>query len=132
MGQSCGGLQALVLSTRGDERIKTTVALNSGAFPVDQPMYLLSKDELQNLSKPIIYIIGGEEDIAYPNATDDFRRISKVPVVLTNLPVGHGGTFNDEHGGEFTNMALLWLDALMKGQNDNMEYFKTGALPEGL
>ncbi|MBQ6576916.1 MAG: alpha/beta hydrolase [Bacteroidales bacterium] len=131
MGQSCGGLQALVLSTRGDERIKTTVALNSGAFPVDQPMYLLSKDELQNLSKPIIYIIGGEEDIAYPNATDDFRRISKVPVVLTNLPVGHGGTFNDEHGGEFTNMALLWLDAQMKGKSGNMEYFRKGALPEG-
>ena len=52
-------------------------------------------------------------------------------MVLTNLPVGHGGTFNDEHGGEFTNMALLWLDALMKRKNGNMEYFKKGTLPEG-
>ncbi|MBR1434772.1 MAG: alpha/beta hydrolase [Bacteroidales bacterium] len=131
MGQSCGGLQALVLSTIGDKRIKTTVALNSGAFPVDAPMYLLSKEDLSKLSNPIIYIIGGESDIAYPNATDDYRRITGVPVVLTNLPVGHNGTYIEYHGGEFTDMALLWLDAQMKGKTSNMEYFKKGTLPEG-
>jgi len=131
MGQSCGGLQALVLSTLGDERIKTTVALNSGAFPSDTPMYLLPKDDLEKLSHPIIYIIGGETDIAYPNAMDDFKRITGIPVAMTNYPVGHAGTFHELHGGEFTKMALLWLDGTLKGKSANLEIFKDGTLPEG-
>ena len=32
MGQSCGGLQAIIMSTSGDERVRTTVALNTGTF----------------------------------------------------------------------------------------------------
>jgi len=132
MGQSCGGLQALLLSTLGDERIKTTVALNSGTIATEGPVYMLAKEDIQKLSKPVIYIIGGEADIAYPNAIDDYKQITKVPVVMANLPVGHGGTYIEEHGGEFSDVALLWLDAQMKGKTDNMEYFRKGKLPEGL
>ncbi|MEJ2244837.1 MAG: hypothetical protein P8Y80_01940, partial [Acidobacteriota bacterium] len=37
------------------------------------------------LHSPTIYIIGGETDIAYPQAIDDFAKIDKVPVAIANL-----------------------------------------------
>lgn len=134
MGQSCGGLQALLMSSQGDPRIKTTVALNTGIFPTQagQRPYVTGKDALSHLPGPIIYIIGGETDIAYPQAVSDFELISQVPVVRADLPVGHAGTFIYPHGGEFADVALLWLDGQIKGRKVNMDYFKDGKLPDGL
>ncbi len=34
--------------------------------------------------------MGGPSDIAYKNAMDDFARVDHVPIVMTNLDVGHG------------------------------------------
>ena len=51
----------------------------------------VGKDILQKLHSPVIYINGGEKDIAYPNGIDDFAKIDKVPVAMANLDVGHGG-----------------------------------------
>jgi hypothetical protein len=41
----------------------------------------------------LLYIIGGQSDIAYENAMDDFVRMSHVPIVMTNHNIGHAGTF---------------------------------------
>lgn len=133
MGQSCGGGQALILGTCGDSRIKTTVALNSGvAYLDDENTWMLKKEDLNNLQHPICYIIGGKDDVAYPNAADDFKRIQHVPVAVANLPVGHGGTYGQPHGGEFAEMTLLWLDYRLKGKVENEEVFRYGVIPENL
>lgn len=129
MGQSCGGIQALVLGTSGDDRIKTVIALNSGVTsPGDFLSNVVTKDELKKLQTPIAYFIGGESDIAYKNALDDYSRISHVPVVMANYDVGHGGTYREEHGGTFAGMALAWLDYVLKNKAVNEAIFTEGKL----
>ena len=55
---------------------------------------------------------------------DDFHRISHVPACAANLPVGHGGTYRQPHGGEFTIVALAWLKWQLKGDKDAALMFK--------
>ncbi len=126
MGMSCGGLQALEVSP--DPRIDTSVICNSGVLNGPPPegfkMPAVSKDALKQLHAPIIYIIGGEKDIAYPNAMDDFSRIDKVPVVMINRDVGHGGTYAQPHGGAFSDAAIAWLKWQLKGDEEAALMFK--------
>jgi hypothetical protein len=126
MGQSCGGLQALAVSH--DPRVTTTVVMNSGAFPPGAGSPALSqsagsKESLTRLHGPVAYIIGGPTDVAYPNAEDDFTRITKVPVFKANLNVGHGGTYRQPGGGWFGEVAVAWLDFQLKGSAEAGKYF---------
>jgi len=124
MGMSCGGLQAIEIS--GDPRITTTVVCNSGILPAPSPMKGmpgLTKEYLKKFHGPVLYIMGGPSDIAYRNAMDDFAKVGHVPIVMTNLDVGHGGTYGKPHGGEFTRVALAWLDWQLKGQADKSKVF---------
>jgi CubicO group peptidase (beta-lactamase class C family)/dienelactone hydrolase len=116
MGMSCGGLQAIEIS--GDPRVTTTIVCNSGVLPAAptlKGMPLVPKDALKKFHGPVLYIMGGPTDIAYNNAMDDFSRVDHVPIVMTNFDVGHGGTYGRPHGGEFTPVALAWLDWQLKG-----------------
>lgn len=126
MGMSCGGLQALEVSP--DPRIDTSVICNSGVLNGPPPegfkMPVVTKDTLKQLHAPIIYIIGGEKDIAYPNAMDDFSRIEKVPVVMINRDVGHGGTYAQPHGGAFSDAAIAWLKWQLNGDEEAALMFK--------
>jgi len=74
----------------------------------------IGKEVLQKLHSPVIYINGGEKDIAYVNGMDDFAKIDKVPVGMANLDVGHGGTYNQPNGGEFGRVAVAWLQWQLK------------------
>ena len=133
MGQSCGGVQALVIGTSGDKRIKTVVCLNSGVTsPGDFLSNVVLKKDLKKLSGSIAYLIGGESDIAYKNAADDFSRIGHIPVTFANTDVGHGGTYGDPHGGSFAQVALDWLDYTLKGKQEKKAVFlgKTKNYPE--
>jgi len=125
MGMSCGGLQALEVSP--DPRIDTSVICNSGILngppPEGLKMPALTKDSLNKLHAPIIYIIGGEKDIAYPNAMDDFARIEKVPVIIINRDVGHGGTYAEPHGGAFSDPAIAWLKWQLNGDTTASSMF---------
>jgi poly(3-hydroxybutyrate) depolymerase len=126
MGQSCGGLQALAVSS--DPRVTTTVVWNSGALPPGSSSPALkqsagSKDSLNRLHGPVAYFIGGPTDVAYPNAEDDFARISKVPVFKANLNVGHGGTYRQPGGGWFGEVAVAWLDYQLKGSAEAATWF---------
>lgn len=117
MGQSCGGLQALEVSP--DPRVTTSVIMNSGVLNTTQgapamPVNI-GKDILKRLHAPVAYIIGGEKDIAFPNASDDFKRIDAVPAAMANLDVGHGGTYREPDGGEFGRVAVAWLKWRLKG-----------------
>ena len=110
-GHSCGGLQALQLA--GDPRISAVIVHNSGIFADgSNPIAGMTVDKslLLTLHTPVLYVLGGESDIAYPNGKDDFRKIDHVPAMLLNLDVGHGGTFRQPNGGLVAQVAVKWLD----------------------
>ena len=127
-GMSCGGLQTLF--NCADSRIKSLMICNSGLFNQQNAaqavggMPMPPKEKLKEIHTPIIYILGGETDIAYGNGMDDFHRISHVPACAVNYPVGHGGTYREPHGGEFTVVALAWLDWQLKGDKQAEKMFK--------
>jgi len=54
---------------------------------------------------------------------DDFHLIEHVPAVAINYPVGHGGTYRQPHGGEFTIPALAWLKWQLKGDREAAKMF---------
>ena len=131
-GMSCGGLQTLF--NCADKRIKALMICNSGLFNQQNAnqavggMPMPPKEKLKEIHTPIIYILGGKEDIAYENGMDDFHRIDHVPAYAANFPVGHGGTYREPHGGEFTVVALAWLDWQLKGNQEAAKLFKNGDL----
>ncbi len=127
-GMSCGGLQTLY--NAADPRITTLMICNSGLFNRQNAnqavggMPMPPKEKLNEIRTSIIYILGGEEDIAYGNGMDDFHRINHVPACAVNLPVGHGGTYRQAHGGEFAVVALAWLQWQLKGDKKAARMFK--------
>lgn len=120
MGMSCGGCQAIYLSC--DPRVKSLVVLNSGMGSMT--LANASRTNVLAIHCPTVYITGGEADIAYKNAEADYGIIKDVPVAWVNLPVGHGGTYGEEFGGEFSRMARTWLDYVFKGHNEGERLFK--------
>jgi hypothetical protein len=124
-GWSCGGLQALQVAK--DPRVKTLVIHNSGVLN-DGPRSTIpgmnvGKEILQTLHTPVIYIQGGPTDIAYANGMDDFNRITHVPAAIANLPVGHGGTFNEPNGGAAASVAVSWLNWQLRGDAQSAKRF---------
>ena len=119
-GMSCGGLQAL--ETAPDPRVTTAVICNSGILGNPGSgmagMPNLTKDHLLKLHTPVLYILGGEKDIAYGNGMDDFKRINNLPVFAANMDVGHGGTYSKPHGGEFAKVATAWFMWQLKGDKE--------------
>ena len=95
---------------------------NAGSAVGGMPMP--PKSKLKEIHSSIIYILGGEKDIAYGNGMDDFHRIDHVPACATNFPVGHGGTYAQPHGGEFSVVALAWLNWQLKGDQQAAKMFK--------
>ena len=125
MGHSCGGLQALEASI--DPRVVTGMIWNSGTFSTDTPLRgtTMNKEKLKQLHVPLAYIHGGPTDIAYQNSLDDFERIT-VPVFMGEIGVGHGGTFREINGGEYSKVATAWLNWRLKGDKSAGAMF-TGA-----
>lgn len=115
-GHSCGGLQALQVA--GDPRVKTVMVHNSGVFNEGASSITgmtVEKTLLDSLHTPVIYFLGGPDDVAHPNGTDDVKRIGHVPVVLADLPVGHGGTFFRPNGGMVAAASVDWLEWQLRG-----------------
>lgn len=129
-GMSCGGLQTL--SNCADPRIATMMVMNSGLFNNGgggmPGMPMPGKEKLLDIHTPVVYILGGTIDIAYENGMDDYSRIKHVPAAVCNLPVGHGGTYGQPHGGEFSPVAIAWLNWQLKGNKEAAKMFE-GANP---
>ena len=126
-GMSCGGLQTLF--NCADPRITAIMICNSGLFKQSNAaqavggMPMPPKEKLKDIHCPVIYILGGKTDIAYENGMDDFHLIQHVPACAANFPVGHGGTYRDAHGGEFTVPALAWLNWQLKSDRQAAKMF---------
>jgi predicted alpha/beta-hydrolase family hydrolase len=125
-GMSCGGLQTLEVAA--DPRVSTVVVCNSGIFNTPgngrSAMPNLTKENLGKLHTPTLYMLGGEKDIAYANGMNDYERINHVPVFMANMDVGHGGTYSQPHGGEFTKVATAWYNWQLKGDMTAGQLFK--------
>lgn len=116
-GFSCGGVQALELAT-SDDRVTALIVQNSGLFSDGAariPGMELGKAALAKLRTPVLYLQGGPTDIAWDNGRDDFQRIDHVPIAMVALPVGHGGTYFDPHGGAAAAIAVDWLEWQLRG-----------------
>lgn len=126
-GQSCGGAQ--VLANAADPRVKTYLMVNSGMGDIQ--MADASKENLKNLHGPVLYLIGGEGDIAYGNAVKDYDRIDNVPVAFANqVRVGHGGTFHEPYGGSFSPMVRSWLGWQFKDKRSEIDVFLRNSLKD--
>ena len=91
-GQSCGGAQ--VLAVCGDPRFKAHIMYNSGLG--EMKMAGVDMESLKNLHAPILYMLGGDDDIAARNAMMDYDNIITVPVVMANhKTAGHTGAFDE-------------------------------------
>ena len=126
-GFSCGGVQALTVA--GDPRLDTIVVQNSGLLPDDGPRLggmELRKEGLLALHTPVLYLDGGETDIAYANGLDDVNRIAHVPVFWVNTPTGHGGTYHEPMGGRNAMIVVDWLEWQLRGDRAAARTF-TGA-----
>ena len=88
----------------------------------------LTKENLSKLHSPVLYLLGGESDIAYQNGMDDYERINHVPVFVANMDVGHGGTYSQPHGGEFAKVATAWYKWQLKDDVEAGKMF-TGKSP---
>ncbi len=109
MGMSCGGLMSYGAS--GDPRIATVGIWNSGMFdPKDQKI-------LDGIHSSVIVITGGDSDIAHDNGKKDFEVMpARVPIFYGVFPsVGHGGTYNQNNGGPFGQVAVAWLKWQLQG-----------------
>jgi hypothetical protein len=109
MGMSCGGLMSYGAS--GDPRVATVGIWNSGMFdPKDQKI-------IDGLHSSVILITGGDSDIAHDNGKKDFEVMPpRVPTFYGVYPsVGHGGTYNQDNGGPFGQVAVAWLKWQLQG-----------------
>lgn len=79
--------------------------------------------DLVKLHAPVLYLIGGPDDVAYEPSQQNFAKINHIPVVLCNLPVGHMATYAQPHGGAFAEITLNWLDWQLKGQDEAGRFF---------
>lgn len=120
-GNSCGGLLALRVGQ--DPRVKTVILQNSGIIPAganNAGLGGLTKADLAKLHTPVLYVLGGPDDIAQPNGMDDFQRINHVPVFVADKKnAGHFGVFI-EPNGRGTEIEIDW----MKWQLENDQVAK--------
>lgn len=122
-GHSCGGAQ--VLYNIADSRLKTCLIMNAGMG--DMEMAGASRASLPQIHMPVLYVTGGPGDVAYENAKKDYARINHVPVVWADHPAsGHGGTYNQQYGGDYARLVIDWLDWQLKQQKDQAAIFLKG------
>jgi dienelactone hydrolase len=127
MGQSCGGIQAITVSS--DPRVTLTVAWNSGLMAqrsANAPWpEATTKDALNKLHAPIFYFTGDKtNDIAFSNGLDDFQRIEGVPALHAYKDgMSHGGTYRQANGGELGKVAVALLEWQMKGNRESGKMF---------
>ena len=126
-GQSCGALEAL--EAAADPRVKTVIVFNSGIMRGMPPEFSMkgpdgtsvrvvvpgTEETLKKLHTPVIYLIGGEKDIAYKNSEIDYQQIEGIPLFNANLGnVGHNGSLSKPFGGKMAQAARLWLQWQLK------------------
>ncbi len=126
MGYSCGGLQAT--DAARDPRVSVLGIWNSGLFPDPQLARNMAaadapKSLLPTLRVASIYVTGNATDQAFPNAEDDFERVTGPSVRLWHERSGHGGTYYDADGGAYAKVATAFLKWRLNGDREAAKQF---------
>lgn len=106
-GFSCGGLMSE--GAASDPRLTTWELNSSGLFAEDQTFY-------KGVHTPVLLVLGGSSDGAYPNGTRDYNALSAmgIPIMFFSKNLGHGGDLGTK-GGDFAKIDLAWLNWWLKG-----------------
>lgn len=102
MGMSCGGL--MTYGAASDKRVTTIGIWNSGLLEPNASVFAA-------LHSSVLIVTGGPQDIAHPNGLRDFETMpASIPVFYAVRPaVGHGGTYSEDNGGPFGEVAVAWI-----------------------
>lgn len=113
-GNSCGGIASLHLAAK-DPRVKAVYILSGSVNPVGTPES--NAQVLSTVMVPTIWIVGGPEDIARPNAESDFKLMpAKTPVVLIRRDsFDHPQmTYEPEIRRDAGEIGVAWFDAILR------------------
>jgi dienelactone hydrolase len=124
MGQSCGGL--MTIEAANDKRLSTIGVINSGVIigGGGQSMSPTTKETLKTIHTPALYINGGENDAAFPNANDDVAKIDQVPLFYGVMNgAGHIATHRHKNGGRFAEVITAWLQYQLKNDKEAAKMF---------
>ncbi len=110
MGMSCGGLMAYGAS--GDKRVTTVGIWNSGLLEPNAAIF-------NALHGSVLIVTGGPQDVAHPNGLRDFETMpANIPVFHAVRPtIGHGGTYSEDNGGPFGDVAVAWIKWQLLGDD---------------
>ena len=93
-GQSCGGLEAYGAGV-DDPRVGHLGIFNSGQLNASA-----SEAVAGRLKKPVFYLLGGPEDVAYPNGELDYASLPEgTPAWKGNHGLGHSAAFDVLNAG---------------------------------
>ncbi len=121
-GNSCGGITSTALASR-DDRIAAIFILSGGSIgPVAS---MQDKAAIMGtITAPLMYVVGGEEDMARAPASQDFSLIPEgVPMLVV-------GRFAGDHGfvsitpsvvRTVSEMAESWFDGTLRGDRRAIE-----------
>lgn len=107
-GWSCGGLMAEGAAASNLSALSTFMVLNSG-------MTSLNQSVINAFKVPMLVVVGGESDQAYPNGTRDYEAVQTLPAVWMSSNVGHGGTYSQDNGGAYAQVCVNWMNWWLKG-----------------
>jgi hypothetical protein len=84
----------------------------------------LTKNDLAKLHTPVLYVLGGADDIAQPNGMDDFQRINHLPVFVADRKnAGHFGVFI-EPNGRGTEIEIDWLEMAVRWRRGRQAHLR--------
>lgn len=125
-GNSCGGVTSTALASR-DDRVRSIFVLSGGAIgPNATPEERASV--IGNITAPIMYVLGGEEDIARSPATKDFEVLAdEVPALVVARFQGDHGMLsaNPKVVTTVAEMANDWFDGTIRSDGRAIERLST-------
>lgn len=108
-GWSCGGLMAEGAAASNLSALTTFMVLNSGMTSLNQTV-------INAFKTPMLFVVGGTGDQAYPNGTRDYEAVQTLPAVWMSSNVGHGGTYSADNGGAYAQVCVNWMNWWLKGE----------------
>ncbi|KAF2665891.1 hypothetical protein BT63DRAFT_442244 [Microthyrium microscopicum] len=131
-GQSCGGLETLVMAT--DKRVKSLGIFNSGSAIASGGVSTAflplpnngSVPDGSKINVPTFFFLGGAMDVATAKNHKDYEAMPEgVPAWAADYKTGgHGGTYNELNAGSYGVLGSHWLKYVLLGDKESAEFFK--------
>ena len=115
-GNSCGGITALTVASR-DRRLKSVFVLSGSSVGPGQKVEA-AQPIMSKVSAPVLYVVGGPEDVATGPARMDYDLLPKggAGVVVNRSSADHR-TVSTDPGmlRDAAEISLTWFNATLKG-----------------